>query len=56
MSEGQMMFLLCAVYSGALSVVVWANLLIREKICAQPNDLDFSPETFENSEKFKQGA
>ncbi len=32
MSEGQMILLFCVVYSGALSVAIWANLVARQRM------------------------
>lgn len=52
MTEGQMVFLFCVVYSGALSLVIWLNLVMREKIRVHVEDPDFQDE----SGKFKQGA
>lgn len=34
MSEGQMILLFCVVYSGALSVAIWANLIARQRLQA----------------------
>jgi len=34
MSEGQMILIFCLVYSGALSVAIWANLVARERLQA----------------------
>lgn len=51
MTEGQMVFLFCVVYSGALSLVIWLNLVMREKIRVHLED----PE-FRDDPKFKQGA
>jgi hypothetical protein len=34
MSEGQMILLFCVVYSGVLSVAIWANLVARQRMQA----------------------
>ena len=53
MSEGQMVFLFCVIYSGALSVVIWVNLLARERLKAHLSNPEFRAES---PDKFKRGA
>jgi len=53
MSEGQMVFLFCVFYSGVLSVVIWINLLTRERLKAHLADPEFRGES---PDKFQQGA
>ena len=53
MSEGQMVFLFCVIYSGALSVVVWVNLVTRERLRVHLSDPDYPGES---PEKFRKGA
>ena len=57
MSEGQMVFLFCVIYSGALSVVIWVNLVTRERVRAHLLDPDMRGEfRGESPGKFKKGA
>jgi hypothetical protein len=53
MSEGEMVFLFCAIYSGVLSVVVWTNLIAGERIRVHLRTSDFNGES---AEKLKEGA
>ncbi|WP_413291288.1 hypothetical protein [Bdellovibrio sp. HCB337] len=52
MTDGQMLFMFCVVYSGALSVVVWLNLIAQERMKAHLADPEFRAE----SPKYKKGA
>jgi hypothetical protein len=44
MSDGQLVFLFCVIYSGALSVVVWANLVARQALRAHLREPDLRGE------------
>lgn len=53
MGEGEMILMFCVLYSGALSVVIWANLVARERMRAYLA----SPECgCDSLEKHQQGA
>jgi hypothetical protein len=41
MSEAHILFLFCVVYSGALSVAVWTNMLVQKRLKAHLKNEDF---------------
>jgi hypothetical protein len=44
MNEMQMLFWFCIFYSGVMSLVLWANMMSRKRLEAQPNEGPFSEE------------
>lgn len=53
MSEGQMILMFCLIYSGALSLAIWANLVARQRMQAYiRTDADGGS----SPEGYKQGA
>jgi hypothetical protein len=50
MSEMQVVFLFCVVYSGALSLAIWANLLAQKRM-----ETHFAEER-DSFQKFERGA
>lgn len=53
MSDLHILFLFCVIYSGALSAVIWVNLLTRERLKARLVDPEFRGPSPEN---LKRGA